>query len=84
MDLVERALNVFFTPPAGVGAWQHEPRQAMERVLSELHIEDPYPPQAHHRNRIRVRGICVDENSDERGDYVDVELRQDFEAPDET
>lgn len=44
------------------------------------HVEDPMRQlrardAADGRRRVRVRGRVVDENSDERGDYVDIEVR---------
>lgn len=50
-------------------------RAGIDELLGEEGVEvERVEPQARHRGpRVRVRGYAVDEDSDERGDYVEVE-----------
>lgn len=63
--------------PADVPETRHEQAQitgAIERWPAPPDFEPVEPRTLEAPRRVRVYGRCVDENRDERGDYVEIEL----------
>lgn len=45
------------------------------RLIEQFGLVRVVPADHHRGPRIKVRGVAVNEDTDERGDYVEVELR---------